>query len=180
MCPAHVPGLENWIAVARATGLFFQTPSQHLSSFFHLGFGNIPSVLEAVEEGAWLCLPQLLCCALGLCSAPVHLNLLSQIVFATNWSLGALAVHGVPFAKQGANGNTSLVRSVHHLWLLWREQEGVGATPQGGLCPSECQGSSTAQLLYRGPSQPCEVALAAVQVITPGFSLCSLFIAQEN
>lgn len=71
MFPGWKMGLLIALWLARATGLFFQTPRQHLISLFHLCFGNVPSMVEAVEEGA-------------LCSAPVHLSLLSQIIFATN------------------------------------------------------------------------------------------------
>lgn len=86
---------------AGATGLFFQTPSQHLPSLFHLCTGNVPPV---VEEGAQPCL---LCCALCLCSAPVHLNSLSQIIFVTNWCLGPLLCTESPLQSKGRMGTLS-------------------------------------------------------------------------
>lgn len=88
--------------LARATGLFFQTPSQQLSSLFHLwecstfvlGMSLFYFFLGMAHPWwrLWRGSPHPARAVPCLCSAPVHLISLSHIIFATNWSLGPPAV----------------------------------------------------------------------------------------
>lgn len=88
------------VSVARAPGLFFQTPSQHLSCppclTFALGLSHPRWRLWRREPSPSPC------CALCLCSAP-ELALPNCICYKL--VLGTSPVHGVPVAEQGANGN---------------------------------------------------------------------------
>lgn len=71
--------------------------------------------------------------------------------------------------------------SVHHHRLLWREQQGAGATPQGGSHPFGGQGCSTAQLLCRGPLLALRGGSGqGEQVVTLGLSLSKGIDTSDN
>lgn len=124
----------------------------------HLTFtvGNAPFVVETMKRRGQLYLAQLLCCALHLCSAPVHLSLLSQIIFATNWSFSTSCCTWSPLCKARIKWacSSSLVRSVHLCWLLWRELEGVGARPHGGPPSFGMRGLGTHSSCRETPLRP--------------------------
>lgn len=53
------------------------------------------------ERRGQLYVIQLLCCALRLCHVPVHLILLSHMIFTTDWSLQHLSLYAVsPFQSK--------------------------------------------------------------------------------
>lgn len=149
------------VAVARATGLFFQTPSQQLSSLFHLW--ECSTFVLGMAHPWWRLWrrepPPSPCCALSLqCSCA--LSLLSLIYICYKLVFGTPCCN---LAKQGAMGTLLSGEECPSPPAAVEGAGGAGSTPQGGLHPCGGQGCSPAQLLCRGPSQPWEVPLARVQ-----------------
>lgn len=103
MCPAHIPWLENGIAVR----CLWPEP---LGCFSRLPASICPVLLVSpllwecpIHRRVWRREPSPSpCCALCLCSAP-ELALPNCICYKL--VLGTSPVQGVPVAEQGANGN---------------------------------------------------------------------------
>jgi len=135
--PAHAPSLENlnavWLLWLEPPGCPAGPPgSVSFSVTLHRWQGAVGGGDR--ERRGWLHPTPLRCCAPHLRSAPVRCSSLTRTRSAPDWPFSPSCCIRCPLGKARAKRarSSSPLRSVHPCWLLWREQEGVGAGSRGG------------------------------------------------
>lgn len=139
---------------------------------FHLCFGNGPSLVEAVEEGAPT---QPVLCPISAVLLCTQLALPNLYLLQTGLWDPLL----YPCKAGSKWGRSCLVRSVHHHQLLWREQEELDLHLRVVFILVEARAAPQPSCCAGAPLSPGRCLWPGCSSHQPGLPLSSL-VVQEN